>query len=72
MTLSANDEAKYEQIEKLHMEGIIYTEKRCRKLCMSQLPWSSNLQYVQDRINLWKYIIKKIEKFTQAPVTSTA
>ena len=43
------------------MEGILYADKKCRKLRMGSFQWSPTLQYARDIINLQMYIIKKLK-----------
>jgi hypothetical protein len=39
------------------MDARIYADKRCRKLCMGEVPFSPELSAARSQIKLWKAVI---------------
>ena len=55
--LSDTDATAYERLDKCRIQGMIYAEKRCRKLRMGGIPWTPELTRIRLTIVVWMLVI---------------
>ena len=60
-TMTPTQQAEYEAIDKLRMEGIRHAESRCRKLCMGSVPWTPQLSHTMKAIRWCKLSLSKLK-----------
>ena len=46
----------YEKIRSLRKEGILFADKRCRRLYLGEVLWSQSLQIAHNTIQLWTIV----------------
>jgi hypothetical protein len=51
--------AEWEAIDSLRVQGMLYAERRCRKLRMGGVLWSPEVQHNMDVILLWQLVCKR-------------
>jgi hypothetical protein len=57
--LSPLHAAEWEAIDSLRVQGMLYAERRCRKLHMGGVSWSPDVQRSMDLILLWQLVCKR-------------
>jgi hypothetical protein len=57
--LSPLHSAEWEAIDTLRVQGMLYAERRCRKLRMGGVLWSPEVQHSMDTILLWQLVYKR-------------
>ena len=45
----------------MKIAGMQYAERRCRKLKMGGIPWTSELTYIRLSIEVWMLVIKRLK-----------
>ena len=58
--LSPQNQAEYERIDGLRIQGIAYAEKKCRKLKMGGIPWTPELARLRSSIEVWQLVRRRI------------
>ena len=57
----------YEELEDLRVKGMVYAEKKCRKLKMGECKWSPKLKHARKKV---KYIASSISKLKGKRINS--
>ena len=52
---------EYEDIDMLREKGMLYAEKKCRKLRTGKTPWSPALQRARQTITFWVLIRRRLK-----------
>ena len=52
---------EYKSLDKLRIDGMKYTETKCRKLKMGAVPWTPELTKIRMRIEVWMLVLKRIK-----------
>ena len=58
--LSSHNQVEYERIDGLRIQGIVYAEKKCRKLKMGGIPWTPELARLRSSIEVWQLVRRRI------------
>ena len=56
---NASYQAKYDTLLINRRKGIAIADKKCRKLCMGEVPWSMTLQTARSEIQLWSNVVSR-------------
>ena len=56
--LTMKQEHVYEKIDKLRVEGMLWAERKCRKIRVGHKQWSPKLQKSMDTVKLWSITYK--------------
>jgi hypothetical protein len=56
-----DERAQRESLDRVWAEGMIYTEKKCRKLAMGNVDYSPEVDLAKKKRWLWKEVVKKRE-----------
>ena len=52
---------EYEELDQIREAGMLYAEKRCRKLRMGKIQWSPALQKARNLITFWTLVRKRLK-----------
>ena len=50
---------EYDNLLLKRRKGIEIADKKCRKLCMGEVPWSMTLQTARSEIQLWSNVVSR-------------
>jgi hypothetical protein len=56
-----DERAQRESLDRVWAEGMIYTEKKCRKLAMGNVDYSPEVDLAKKKHWLWQEVVKKRE-----------
>ena len=58
--LSAPLQREYELLDRIRIQGMEEAERKCRRLCKGNVPWSPELKAAKDTIHLWSLVFKRL------------
>ena len=59
--LSDEDASTFERLDEIRIRGMVYAEKRCRKLKMGGIPWTPELSNIRLSIEVWKLVVARLK-----------
>ena len=63
VTRPINDEdaSSFERLDAIRIRGMMYAEKRCRKIKMGGVPWTPELTKIRLGIEVWSLVISRLK-----------
>ena len=58
--LSSEDASTFERLDAIRIKGMMYAEKRCRKLKMGGVPWTPQLTKIRLGIEVWNLVVRRL------------
>ena len=53
---------KYEDIDRIRVDGMRHAEKGCRKFHTGKIPWSPEISAAQELIELWTLVVRRLRE----------
>jgi hypothetical protein len=50
---------KYDRLDKIRYDAMMFADKHCRKLKMGAKQWTPNYQLARDKVTMWKLIVQR-------------
>jgi hypothetical protein len=57
--LAPHLQQEWEAIDVLRRKGVLLADRKCRKLNMGAVPWSPDVQWAREQVEIWGLILKK-------------
>ena len=54
---------EYEKLNEMRIQGMVFVERRYRKLKMGAVPWTTELSKIRHTIEVWQLISKRIRGY---------
>ena len=61
--LEEEDANEFERLDNIRMQGMVYAERRCRKLKMGAIPWTPELSRIRNAIEVWQLVRKRMKGY---------
>ena len=59
--INDDDASTFERLDAIRIRGMMYAEKRCRKIKMGGVPWTPELTQIRLGIEVWSLVISRLK-----------